>query len=149
MTPQRYTVVQRNQAHSPRMRNVGRWRGREMSPLPQACAVTHTRATPESLSLRSGFQLGLRRSFRFHFRFHFRSGFRGSGRVLLAELIDTPTGIHDFLLARVERVAVRANFHLQVLANRRARLELVTAAASDGDLFIFGMNAGFHGNLVS
>lgn len=76
-------------------------------------------------------------------------GFRRRRRVLLAKFIDTPAGVHNFLLARVERMTVRANFHLQVLPDRRASLKLVTAGASDRDVFVFRMNAGFHRNLVS
>jgi hypothetical protein len=71
-------------------------------------------------------------------------GFR---RVLLAEFIDAAAGIHNFLLARVERMAIGANFDLQILANGRASLEMVAAGASDRDDFVIWMNAGFHGNL--
>src|SRR6202021_558371 len=73
-------------------------------------------------------------------------GFRRC-RILLAEFIDATAGIHNFLLAGVERMAVGANFDLQILANGRARLEMVAAGASDRDDFVFWVNAGFHGNL--
>ena len=70
----------------------------------------------------------------------------GAGRgVLLAELVDAPGGIDDLLLARIERMAVRAHLDLQVVPERRARLERVAARAGDGDLFVLGMDGGFHG----
>src|SRR5690606_17187680 len=67
-----------------------------------------------------------------------RAGRRASGRsagggapagVLAAELVDPAGGIDDLLLARIEGVAGRAHFNLQVLAQRRTRLEGVAAAA--------------------
>src|ERR1700722_33649 len=45
-------------------------------------------------------------------------------------------------------MAVGTNFDLQILTNGRTRLELVPAGARDRDLFVIGMDAGFHGNLV-
>ena len=71
----------------------------------------------------------------------------GRYRILLAELIDATAGIHNFLLARIERMTVRADFNLQILANGRAGLELIAAGASDRDDFVFWMDAGFHRNL--
>ena len=65
--------------------------------------------------------------------------------VLLAELVHATTRVHDLLLARVERVAVRADFNLQVLSEGRHRLKGVPAAALHGDHFVLGMNAGLHG----
>jgi hypothetical protein len=44
-------------------------------------------------------------------------------------------------------VAIGTNFDLQILANGRARLEMVAAGAGDRDEFIFWVNAGFHRNL--
>src|SRR5882672_9806191 len=73
-------------------------------------------------------------------------GFRRR-RVLLAEFIDAAAGIHNFLLAGIERMAIGANFDLQILANGRASLEMVAAGASDLDDFVFWMDTGFHGNL--
>src|SRR5690606_39671480 len=37
-----------------------------------------------------------------------------SGSVFLPELVDTAGGVHDLLLARVERMAARAHFDLQI-----------------------------------
>src|SRR5262245_20959553 len=65
--------------------------------------------------------------------------------VLLAEAVDAAAGVHDLLLARVEGVAVRADFDLKVLAERRARLEGVATAAGHRDLGVLGMNTFFHG----
>ena len=45
-------------------------------------------------------------------------------RVFLAELVDTAAGVDDLLLAGVERMAVGADFDLQIVADRRARREL-------------------------
>src|SRR5262245_12480143 len=71
---------------------------------------------------------------------------RSAGRgVLLAELVDAPRGIDDLLLAGIERMAVRAHLDLQIVPERRARLERVATRAGDGDLFVLGMNGGFHG----
>src|ERR1700722_1216662 len=67
--------------------------------------------------------------------------------VLLAEFIDATAGIHNFLLARVERMAVGAHFDLQIMADRRASLELIAAGASNCDDFVFWMDTGFHRNL--
>jgi hypothetical protein len=67
--------------------------------------------------------------------------------VLLSEFIDATAGIHNFLLARVERMAVGAHFDLQIMADRRASLELIAAGASNCDDFVFWMDTGFHRNL--
>ena len=65
--------------------------------------------------------------------------------VLLAELVHATTRVHDLLLARVERMAVRADFNLQVFREGGPRLESVPAAALHGDFFVLGMYAGLHG----
>ena len=70
-----------------------------------------------------------------------------SGSVLLAELVDATGGVEDLLLARVERMAVRADFDLQVVSQSRARLERIPARAGDTDFFVIGMRIGFHGSL--
>jgi hypothetical protein len=79
----------------------------------------------------------------------FAAGLLGFRRrpVLLAEFIDAAAGIHNFLLARVERMAIGAHFDLQIMADRRASLELIAAGAGHCDDFIFWMDIGFHRNL--
>src|SRR3984893_6607554 len=72
---------------------------------------------------------------------------RGGG-VLLAELVHAARGVDDLLLAGIERVAVRAHLDLQIVSERRTRLERVAARAGDGDLFVLGMYGGFHGVLT-
>ena len=67
--------------------------------------------------------------------------------VLLAELVDAAAGVDDLLLARIEGVAVRADFDLQIVTEGRARVEGVPAAAGHGDLFVLGMDSVFHGTL--
>src|SRR5262249_2067085 len=47
-----------------------------------------------------------------------------------------------------ERMAVRADFDLQVVAEGRARGEGIPAAASDGDVFVIGVDGFFHGVLA-
>src|SRR5581483_3215034 len=69
-----------------------------------------------------------------------------SSSVLLAELVDAARGVDDLLLTGVERMAVRADLDLEVMAKCRARLECVAAGAGDGDLFVIRMGGGFHGN---
>src|SRR5688500_14720295 len=67
--------------------------------------------------------------------------------VLLAEAVDAAARIHDLLLARVERVAVRADFDLQVRPERRARLEGIATAASHRNLGVLRVNGVFHGDV--
>ena len=72
---------------------------------------------------------------------------RRGRRVLLAELVDATRGVEELLLARVERVAVRAHFDLQVVTQRRTRLEGVAAGAAHVDFLVIRMRIGFHGFL--
>src|SRR5580658_615388 len=67
--------------------------------------------------------------------------------VLLAELIHPARGVHDLLLAGIERMAVRADFNVEVVAHGRAGLEGVAAAAGHRDLFVVRMNGFFHGSI--
>src|SRR5580700_8386766 len=76
-------------------------------------------------------------------------GGRRSGRVFLAELVHAPGGVDDFLLARVEGMAVRAHLDLQIVTESRARLERMAAGAADGDLFVLGVDRGFHGRTLT
>src|SRR4029078_13681424 len=59
------------------------------------------------------------------------------------EARDPAAGVHQLLLARVERVAVRAHLDVQ-LRLRRARLELVPAGAGQRRQHVFGMDLGPH-----
>eukprot|EP01031_Cornospumella_fuschlensis_P016968 gene16968-20749_t len=58
----------------------------------------------------------------------------------LLEAIDTAAGVQDFLLTGVERVALGANVEADVLAQGRAGLDDVTAAAGSFDRYVFGMD---------
>src|SRR5690606_5970242 len=66
----------------------------------------------------------------------------------LVELVHTPAGIDDFLLAGEKGVALGANVDAQVFGQRRARLEGIAATAGHGNVFILRMNVGFHGGLA-
>jgi hypothetical protein len=65
--------------------------------------------------------------------------------VLLLEPFDAAGGIEDFLLAGIERVAFGAHLDVQIVVERRTRLELVAATANDVNFLIFWMNFIFHG----
>jgi hypothetical protein len=69
--------------------------------------------------------------------------------VALAEFVDLPGGVHDFLLTGIKWVAVRADFHVQVATDRGAGLEAVAAAADHVDFSILGVDIRFHKRLAS
>jgi hypothetical protein len=69
--------------------------------------------------------------------------------VALLELVHAAANIGNLLLAGVERMALGADFDLQIVANGRTRLERVAAAAGDVDFGVTGMNFSFHANLES
>jgi hypothetical protein len=79
-------------------------------------------------------------------RVTFNSGRRALA-ILLAETLDSTGGIHDLLLAGVERVARRTDLDVQWLAVRRLGLERVAAAASHFDFLVFRVDAFFHGRV--
>ena len=64
---------------------------------------------------------------------------------LLVELLDPPGRVDELLLARVERMTGGADVDLQFVAERRSRLERISARTGDGDLFVFRMDILFHG----
>src|SRR5690606_36252312 len=64
-------------------------------------------------------------------------------RPLLLEAFDASCSIHQTLLARVVRVADRADFDVNRV-RRAARLPAVAARALDGDFLVIRMNAGLH-----
>ncbi len=72
--------------------------------------------------------------------------FGGGVGVLLGEALDAAGGVHEFLLAGEEGVAIRADFDAQHVAlDGRARLERMATGAVHGHGMIIGMNTGFHG----
>ena len=68
----------------------------------------------------------------------------GLASVLLAELVHSTAGVQDLLLAREERMTVRAHLDLQIVAQGRACHEGVPATAGHIRLFIFGVDSVFH-----
>src|SRR3954465_3278462 len=60
------------------------------------------------------------------------------------EALDPTAGIHELLLARIERVALRADLDVQLLLGG-ARRELVPAGAGDVSEDVLGMNLCLHG----
>ena len=78
-----------------------------------------------------------------------RGCFRGCFRRLLLAITPVKTvnasrSVNQFLLAGKERMARRADFHVQVVFSRRAGLESVPTSAGNSDLVIFRMNSWFH-----
>jgi hypothetical protein len=67
--------------------------------------------------------------------------------VFLAELLDAAGSVDNLLLARIERMALGANFNAHVFAGRGACLELVAATASHVDFGIVWMNLGLHAGI--
>jgi hypothetical protein len=62
-----------------------------------------------------------------------------------AKLIDLAGGIEDLLLARIERMALRAYLDVKLFALiGRARLKIVTTATLHRDFVVIGMYAGLH-----
>src|SRR3954452_4870701 len=59
------------------------------------------------------------------------------------EALDPAARVHELLLARVERVAVRAHLDVE-LGLGRTRLEGVPAGAGHVGEHVLGMNTGFH-----
>jgi large subunit ribosomal protein L31 len=65
------------------------------------------------------------------------------------KVMDTAGRVHHFLLARIERVAVRAYFDVKLLVGGgRARRELVAAAAGHLHFGVLGVDVVLHGVLV-
>jgi hypothetical protein len=62
----------------------------------------------------------------------------------LGETVDTATGINDFLLARVERVAFAAHVYVEIFTQRGAGFETVTATAINSHFNVIWMNICFH-----
>ena len=62
----------------------------------------------------------------------------------LLELVDSSAGIDELLLTREERVALRANFNLDLSALGRSGYDLGSASAGNRALFVRGMQSLFH-----
>jgi hypothetical protein len=60
------------------------------------------------------------------------------------KLVDAAGGVDELLLTGVERVAVGANFHRNVLHGRMSREGGVATVAVNGSLEDLGVNGGFH-----
>ena len=60
------------------------------------------------------------------------------------ETLHTSAAVQNLLLAGVERMAVRADFQVNVFTQSRSRLNHVPAAAGCRDFLVFGMNVGLH-----
>jgi hypothetical protein len=70
---------------------------------------------------------------------------RSLGAVFLTELVDATGGIHDFLRAGVERVALGTNFDVQRwLAHHGLGLEAVAATAGHGEFLVIRVDVCFH-----
>lgn len=64
--------------------------------------------------------------------------------VFLTELVNAASGINNFLLARVKRMARRTNLNVQLVFESGSSFKLVATAAGDLQVMIIGMNLGFH-----
>ena len=64
--------------------------------------------------------------------------------VLAAETFDATGGVHELLLARKERMAIGADFYVDVALVGRTSAETVAARAHDANLVVSGMNGCLH-----
>src|SRR5579859_995428 len=64
--------------------------------------------------------------------------------VLLAEFFDATGRVHDFLLAGIEGMAGRADFHVQGFAQSGTRSKGIAATAGHCDVGVFGMDFRLH-----
>ena len=67
--------------------------------------------------------------------------------VLLAESVDTASGVNKTLLAGVERMTVRTNFHGQLRASRGHGIKFISTCTADMRVEHLGMDIFFHCNL--
>ena len=67
--------------------------------------------------------------------------------VFLLETLDSACGIDEFLLARIERMAHRANFRVNFLGGTSG-LEGIAAPAANLYSMVLGMYAFLHGSLL-
>ena len=61
----------------------------------------------------------------------------------LVEAVNASTGVNQLLLAGIERVALGADFHTNVLLGRTSGKD-IAAGAADGGLFVLGMDTFLH-----
>ena len=75
-----------------------------------------------------------------------RSGLGSLGRlgVLAAEALDAARGVNQLLLAGEERVAIRADFQVDIALVGGSRSKAVPAGAHDAYLVVSGMDLLFH-----
>jgi hypothetical protein len=73
-----------------------------------------------------------------------RSGFRGLFPISLVKAIDASCRIYQLLFAGKERVASRADFHVQVTLACRTGFESFATGADNVDFSVFGVNSRFH-----
>jgi hypothetical protein len=64
--------------------------------------------------------------------------------VFAAELVDATAGIDDFLLAGVKRMTCRADLDVEVVTQRGAGREFVTAATGNFHFLVVGVYLGLH-----
>ncbi len=64
--------------------------------------------------------------------------------VLLTEFLNATCRIHNFLSARVKRVALGADFDMQRLCKCRTGRKFVTATAGDCSVGVSWVNVSFH-----
>jgi hypothetical protein len=76
-------------------------------------------------------------------------GGRAATLIALVETVNASRGIYKLLFAGKERVAFRANFDMQVVAQGRAGLKAVPACARDRDLVVIRMYILFHNLFLS
>jgi hypothetical protein len=67
--------------------------------------------------------------------------------ILAPESIHTSRGIHEPLLAGIERVTGGAYVDMDVFTHRRARGEAIATTAGDGYLAVCRMYFGFHDSI--
>src|SRR5438477_2671872 len=72
-------------------------------------------------------------------------GRRGGFSVLAAEALDASGGVHEFLLAGEKRVAIRADFHVDIAFVRGPGAECIAARAEHANFVVRGMNSCLHG----
>jgi hypothetical protein len=65
-------------------------------------------------------------------------------RVLPAEALYATRRVYEFLLASVERMAIRADFHMDIALMGGAGEEAVAARTHDAHFVVSGMNGCFH-----